>query len=221
MWQETLFRLLTRVYDMLHRPAAAAPKRRGPWQEVLSALRVATVVGLAITAAIIIAMALTTTPPPSGPPGTIPTRVIEWMSGDIVRLENDTRRGFRGRHGVRLAGIDAPENYASKHSHTQARRMRLELLQLIRLGFKAQEFVQTALPYGSTVHVEWDLKTRDPEGMPLVFLWADERRLVQEEILRAGWADLDPATAWKHSQRLRKARDQARTARKGIWQVVR
>ena len=224
MWQTTFLRLITRVYDMAHRTGPAPAKRRAPanisindvatWIYIVLVLSIATSIAISVYSSL-------QNPPPEAPPGTVPARVSRWGSADSLWLHDTPVYELHTPRAVRLAGIDAPQTYASEHALAQARRMRLPVLRVVQLGAQARSFAETLLPYGSPVHVEWDPKTTDPVGRHIVFLWTEKLQLVQEEILRAGWADLDPSTAGKHSARLRKARDQAKAAKKGIWKVVR
>ena len=218
MWQTAFLRLITRVYDMTHRAGAAPRKRKVPTN-----LNIAVWIYIVLVLSLMTALVYSSlqTPPPEAPPGIVPARVSRWGSADSLWLHDTPVYELHTPRAVRLAGIDAPQTYASEHALAQARRMRLPVLRVVKLGAQARSFAETLLPYGSPVHVEWDPKTADPVGRHIVFLWTEKRQLVQEEILRAGWADLDPSTAGKHSARLRKARDQAKAAKKGIWKVVR
>jgi micrococcal nuclease len=90
--------------------------------------------------------------------------------------------------------------------------------EIVRLGQAAREFAESLAPAGTTLYLERDVQPTDRYGRTLAYLWTTDGRLVQEEILRAGWADLltIPPNV-RHTERLRSAWREARESRRGIW----
>ena len=154
--------------------------------------------------------------------GTVPARaprenagqatitVQRWTDGDTLH----TTQGLR----VRLIGIDAPEASPSERARSQARRLGVPLREVVRLGLAARHFAESLAPAGTTLHLEQDAQATDRYGRVLAYLWTVDRRLVQEEILRAGWADLltVPPNV-RYADRLRAAWREARENRRGMW----
>jgi micrococcal nuclease len=105
---------------------------------------------------------------------------------------------------VRLIGIDAPE---ISHDGLPAEP----------LGDEAADFTRNFVRNGA-VRLQFDRERLDRYERFLAYVWVDDR-LLNEELLRAGLARA--RLGFNYSQtmkrRFRKAQDQARLARKGLW----
>jgi micrococcal nuclease len=136
--------------------------------------------------------------------------VQRWVDGDTLHATGGLK--------VRLIGIDAPEASPSDRARSQARRLGVPVEEIVRLGQAAREFATSLAPPGTTLHLERDVQPTDRYGRTLAYLWTADGRLVQEEILKAGWADLltIPPNV-RHTERLRSAWREARENHRGIW----
>ncbi len=123
-------------------------------------------------------------------------RIVEINDGDTVVINMDGKR-----YRTRLIGIDAPE----MGQDPWGRRAKEHLREVVKGS-------------GHTVRVGTDLTKYDKYGRLLAYLWLDDRTLVNELMLRDGYAVLftvQPNS--KHMDRLKKAQHAAREDRLGIW----
>jgi micrococcal nuclease len=123
-------------------------------------------------------------------------RVLKVHDGDTITLRTD-----RGKHKVRLIGIDAPETGQKPWGS----RSRQHLIRIMR---------QTKW----AVSVETDVVKQDKYGRPLVYLWTRKKELINERMLRDGYAVLftiQPNS--KYADRFEKAQHDARENKLGIW----
>lgn len=138
------------------------------------------------------------------PACTGPAPPCEW--GEVERvIDGDTLVLHDGRR-IRLLGLDAPE-----------------------MGFgdvAAECFAPEAEAFLKALVVEADGRLRleldeiefDTYGRTLAYLWDRQGRMLNEEILREGYARYLPgsdAVRWR--ERLRLAGEEARLAQRGLW----
>jgi micrococcal nuclease len=125
-----------------------------------------------------------------------------FQPGDRCRIrrvvDGDTFSCGDGRK-VRLIGLDSPE------------------LGQGRLGLAARRALERLVPAGSSVRLEFDIQPIDRYGRVLAYVWAGDT-LVNEALVRAGWAVLYTVPPdVKYADRLRRAQNEARAARAGLW----
>lgn len=123
-------------------------------------------------------------------------RVLKVHDGDTVTLRTD-----HGKHKVRLIGIDAPE-IGQKPWGSRARQNLIRIMKQTRWA----------------VSIETDVVKEDKYGRPLVYLWTRDRKLINEQMLKDGYAVLftiQPNS--KFADRFEKAQHQAREGKLGIW----
>ncbi len=123
-------------------------------------------------------------------------RVAKVHDGDTVSVMIGTKK-----EKVRLIGIDAPE-LAQRPWGTEAKKHLEKILGLS--GWK--------------VELEFDVEKRDKYGRLLAYLWTTDKRLINLEILKDGYAVLFtfPPNI-KHVDELRKGERLAREKDIGIW----
>lgn len=140
--------------------------------------------------------------------------VLQWSDGDTARVRLHTGRIDR----VRLIGIDAPEASASPRARDQARRLHAPVSEIVRLGLEARAHAKRLAPPGATVLLELDTEHRDRYGRLLAYVWTQDGRLVNEELLRSGWAlPLTIPPNVRYVERLRAAGREAMQHRRGLW----
>ena len=127
----------------------------------------------------------------TGPTNLPETCVVSRLSdGDSLRCASGER--------LRLIGIDAPE------------------LAQPPFGRQSQNALQEIVA-GQQLSLEYDVEGRDEFDRLLAYAWIDSQ-LVNEEMVRGGWAvafQVRPNT--RHSARLRRAEQEARANRAGLW----
>ncbi|HWA99661.1 MAG TPA: thermonuclease family protein [Pirellulales bacterium] len=123
------------------------------------------------------------------------SRVID---GDTLLLSNHAR--------VRLMGVNTPETVKPNHA-------------IEPWGLEAKQFTEQFIAAAAgRVNLRFDRERVDRYGRFLAYVWIGDQML-NEELLRAGLARFEPAFYYSGSIKLRyrKAQDEARAARRGIW----
>jgi micrococcal nuclease len=105
-----------------------------------------------------------------------------------------------GGDRIRLLLIDAPE------------------LSQGPFGTAARRELESLAPVGTALRLEMDVQPRDRYGRTLAYLWLEDGRMVNEELLRAGVAVVAvyPPNV-RHVDRLRAAVEEAREGKVGLW----
>lgn len=125
-------------------------------------------------------------------------RVERVIDGDTLLLANRAR--------VRLQGVDTPETVKPNHA-------------VERFGPEAAEFTRHFVAQaGGVVRLQFDRERIDKYGRFLAYVWAGDRML-NEELVREGLATAETQYRYSNSMktRFRRAEDDARAARRGIW----
>jgi micrococcal nuclease len=126
-------------------------------------------------------------------PARSPCRVSRVIDGDTFSCTGGRR--------VRLLSIDAPE-----------RRQRPQ-------GDSATATLQRLIRRGTEVSLELGRDSTDRYGRTLAFVWLADGRMVNEELVRRGWAVvyLYDRKNLHHADRLQAVEDSARIRRRGLW----
>jgi micrococcal nuclease len=145
--------------------------------------------------------------------------IAYWVDGDSVHVRTIGLPVGARTLPVRLIGIDAPETTPGEHAERHARRFNRSLEEIIALGRRARTAAQQLAPPGTVVFLERDVVERDPHRRALAYAWLADGRMVNEELVRAGWAmTLTIPPNVKHAERFTAAQREARAARTGIWE---
>ena len=118
------------------------------------------------------------------------------VDGDTLLLANGAR--------VRLIGVDTPETVKSSQP-------------VQPWGPEAAEFTRQFVA-GGTVRLQFDRERIDRYGRFLAYVWVNDR-LLNEELVRAGLARMEPQYRYARAmkERLRRAEQEAKDAGRGIW----
>lgn len=139
------------------------------------------------------------------------TRVVD---GDtiVVRFESG-----KSEH-VRLIGIDTPESKPNKRAGLQAKRSGRDESTIIALGKEAWRNTELLAPVGTQVELEYDVQPRDKYKRLLAYAYLPDGRMLNEEILRAGYGSLlTIAPDVRYTERFRRAYEESRSAGRGLW----
>ncbi|MBL7995179.1 thermonuclease family protein, partial [bacterium] len=111
--------------------------------------------------------------------------VVKVIDGDTfeIRYREKTEK-------VRLIGIDTPEAHANAKAGKDAERTGADIKVIVKQGNDAKNFVKQLVPEGVQVRVEVDVNERDKYGRLLVYLYLEDGRMINEEIVKAGYANL-------------------------------
>lgn len=125
------------------------------------------------------------------------TAVVRYVhDGDTLFLEDGRK--------VRLLGIDTPE--VGEHAECY--------------GDEARAALRRMLPEGTRVRTVHDVRELDPYDRSLLFLFTEDGRLVNLDLILEGYAEavvLKPNYLW--SDLVEAAEDEAQAARAGMWGV--
>jgi micrococcal nuclease len=135
--------------------------------------------------------------------------------GDTVVLQFSRRR-----ERVRLIGIDTPESKHNPRARKQAEQNRSSENSIIQLGKLAAKHTRELLPTGIRVRIEYDVEQRDRYGRLLAYLWLPNGTMVNEEIIRAGYAyPLTIPPNVRYEARLLAGFRESREKRRGLWGI--
>jgi micrococcal nuclease len=117
---------------------------------------------------------------------------------------------------IRLIGIDTPES--SLNPHIEKQRSLGDTKTILELGRRAKKFTQSLIPVGTKVEIELDVQPKDKYGRVLAYVWLPDGRMLNEVIVREGYAMLltIPPNV-RYEERLRKAYRYAVENGKGLW----
>ncbi|PKL35975.1 MAG: hypothetical protein CVV44_17255 [Spirochaetae bacterium HGW-Spirochaetae-1] len=135
---------------------------------------------------------------------------------------------FRGLYGVGVGIIQGIvpvgfEFFQVNHlDNTKARRdagrSGKDLQVITSQGKKAAAFVKSLVGKGSVLEIEFDVERRDRYGRLLAYLYFPDGRMLNEEIVRAGYASVMTIPPnGKYKDRFLKAYREARESRVGLW----
>lgn len=140
-------------------------------------------------------------------------RVERVVDGDTLQV------AYAGRtERVRLIGIDTPESRDNAKARRDSRRQHRRLDAVTALGHQAAEFVAALVHPGDLLKLEFDLEARDRYGRMLGYVYLNDGRMLNEVIIRSGYAS--PMTIppnVRHQERFLAAFRAARDEGAGLW----
>lgn len=140
-------------------------------------------------------------------------RLVRIVDGDTLIVE------YNGKHErVRLTGIDTPEVSVNDKALRDAERKKIDVNVIVNQGRKASEFAESLLAGEEMLFLEFDVNKRDRYGRILAYVYLADGRMVNELMLKAGYASLMtiPPNV-KYRDRFLKAYREARSLKRGLW----
>jgi micrococcal nuclease len=140
-------------------------------------------------------------------------KVLRVVDGDTLKVD------FRGEEeSIRLIGIDAPESKPNKKAKNDVQRSGEDLDTIVAMGKEATKYVKTLVKPGISVKIEFDVQKRDKYRRLLGYVCLPDGRMLNEDVVRAGYANLMtiPPNV-RYQERFLKAYREARENRKGLW----
>jgi len=152
---------------------------------------------------------------------TLPFPLQAYEEGKVLSIvDGDTVKVIYHQKGesIRLIGIDKPESRPTKKAMQDAQRTKSDIETIISHGKEAKEFVMTLMKPGDFLWLEFDVRRRDPYGRLLAYLYLPSGKMLNEEIVKAGYAQLMtiPPNV-KYQERFLKAYREARENHRGLW----
>jgi micrococcal nuclease len=140
-------------------------------------------------------------------------RVADVTDGDTIVVIVD---GKRAR--VRLIGIDTPESRPNHRAALQSQSSQRDQKTILQQGKRASAFTRQLIRIDEYVTLEFDVQQRDHYQRMLAYVWLPNKKMANEEILKAGFAYLLTVPPnIKYRQRLANAFKEARAKRRGLW----
>ena len=139
--------------------------------------------------------------------------IVRVLDGDTVRVVYCDKK-----ETLKLIGIEVPENKLSRKAKEEAIKSGQNLLTVISTGIDAVMFVKGLVKKGDTVTLEFDLQNRDIDGTLLAYIYLPDGRMLNEEILKAGYADIElDSPNMRYRERLIRDYVAAKEHKLGLW----
>jgi micrococcal nuclease len=106
----------------------------------------------------------------------------------------------------------------NKKAKNDAQRSGEDLKTITAMGKEATKFVKTLVKPGDTVRIEFDVQKRDKYGRLLTYVYLPNGTMLNEEIVKAGYANLMTVPPnVKYQETFLNAYREARENRRGLW----
>ena len=139
----------------------------------------------------------------------------------IVRIiDGDTYKvNFNGKEqSLRIIGVDAPESKPNKKAFRDSRKTGQDIATIMAMGKRATIFVETLIKPGDTIKIEFDVQQYDRYGRLLGYVYLPNGKMLNEELVRAGYANLMTVPPnVKYQSRFLELYKQARENKRGLW----
>jgi micrococcal nuclease len=138
--------------------------------------------------------------------------VADVVDGDTLLVEYNGKKEL-----LNLIGIDAPESVMNRKAEIDSRQTGESLIEITSKGIDAKRFVERIVRKGDFVAIAFDVQMRDNEGKLQGYIYLSDGRMLNEEIVRAGYARamMAPPNV-KYQERFHKAYKEAKTYRRGL-----
>jgi micrococcal nuclease len=144
---------------------------------------------------------------------TFTAEVIRVIDGDTIKVN------LQGQtESIRLIGIDTPESRKNGKAMRDSDRSGRDVAAIISQGKEASAFTRSRVKKGDSVRLETDVQQRDKYRRILVYVWLSDGTMLNEAIVRAGYAQ--PATFppnVRHQDLFLEAARDARRNGRGLW----
>lgn len=140
-------------------------------------------------------------------------KVLSIVDGDTVKVIFHNKE-----ESIRLIGIDTPESRLNKKAIKDAQRTKSDIETITSQGREAKNFVKGLVKPGDLLKIEFDVRTRDKYGRLLAYLYLRSGKMLNEEIVKEGYAQLMtiPPNV-KYQERFLKAYREAIESHRGLW----
>lgn len=138
--------------------------------------------------------------------------VVDVVDGDTLLIEYNGRK-----ENINLLGIDAPESVMNRKAEADSRQTGESLLEITFKGIDSKRFVEKLLKKGDFLALAYDVQMRDQDGKLQGYVYLSDGRMLNEEIVRAGYAKVmvTPPNV-KYQERFNKAYKEAKAYRRGL-----
>jgi len=139
--------------------------------------------------------------------------VVQVVDGDTLKIEMNGHE-----EAVRLIGIDTPESKINKKAKKDAIRSHHDIEAITAMGREAARYVKTLVRKGDMVEIEYDVQKRDKYKRLLVYAYLSDGKMLNEEIIKAGYANVMtyPPNV-RYQDRFVRAYREARDTKRGLY----
>jgi micrococcal nuclease len=139
--------------------------------------------------------------------------IVKIIDGDTYKIN------YNGKtESVRLIGIDTPESRANQKAKRDAKKSGESLKQITALGKQATQYVKSIINPGDEVKIELDVQERDKYGRILGYVYLKNGTLLNEKIIRDGYAQVMTVPPnVKYQEKFLAAQQEARNNNRGLW----
>jgi micrococcal nuclease len=139
--------------------------------------------------------------------------VLRVMDGETLKIDRNGQKEL-----IKLIGLDTPKSKMHSKAERDAIQSRQDFLPMTSMGIEAMKCLKRLVKSGDTVVIEFDVETRNKEGILLGYVYLSDGKMLNEEVLRAGYAYLaTSAPNIKYQERLLRARAEAWRHGRGVW----
>lgn len=151
----------------------------------------------------------------------LPGNTLAGESATVIRVvDGDTLKvSHKGQEeSLRLIGIDTPESRVNKKVKKDATGTGKDIELVISQGREATSYVKGLVKPGDSIQIEFDVQPRDKYGRLLGYVYLSDGKMLNEEIVKAGYASLMtyPPNV-KYQEIFLKAYEEARENKRGLW----
>jgi micrococcal nuclease len=139
--------------------------------------------------------------------------VVRVVDGDTIKIEMNGHE-----EAVRLIGIDTPESKINKKAKKDAAKTSYDVETITAMGREAARYVRTLVRKGDMVGIEFDIQKRDKYNRLLVYAYLPDGKMLNEEIIKAGYANVMtyPPNV-RYQERFVRAYREARDTKRGLY----
>ena len=136
------------------------------------------------------------------------------VDGDTLRVIYQQKK-----ESIRVIGIDTPESKPNKKAVKDGYWTKMDIETITSYGRQAESFVKSLVKPGDLLGIEFDVQPRDKYGRLLAYLYMPSGKMLNEEIVKAGYAHLMTVPPnVKYRDRFSVAYKDARERHRGLWQ---
>jgi micrococcal nuclease len=142
--------------------------------------------------------------------------VVKVVDGDTIRIEINGQE-----EAVRLIGIDTPESKINKKAKKDSVKTNHDVETITAMGKEAAKYVRTLVRKGDSVSIEFDVQKRDKYNRLLVYAYLSDGKMLNEEIIKAGYANIMtyPPNV-RYQDRFVRAYREARDTKRGLYREL-
>lgn len=119
---------------------------------------------------------------------------------------------------IRFIGMDAPEKSNNSRAKSISKKFHEDIKTITEHGKASFAKLESLLPKGTTVEIEFDVKPRDDYGRMLAYVRTKNGELINEKMISEGYAyAMTVPPNVKYAGRFKKAFAIAKKQKKGLW----